>query len=62
MRQYPEHHVLDRALLLEDHAGQIEQHLVALHLELGLFVQLGVAQADAAELQVGREDLAGRVQ
>lgn len=50
MRQYPEHHVLDRALLLEDHACQIEQHLVALHLELGLFVQLGVTQADAAEL------------
>lgn len=36
--QYPEDHVLDGALLLENHSGQIQQHLVAFHLQLGLFV------------------------
>lgn len=55
MRQYPQHHVLNGALLLKHHPGQVQQHLVPLHLQLRPLVQLGVPQADAAELEVGRE-------
>jgi hypothetical protein len=57
VRQYPENDVLDGALLLEYHPGQVEQHLVPLHLQLGLLVEVGVAEADAAELEVAGEHL-----
>lgn len=55
MRKNAQHHMLNGALLLKDHSRQIQQHLIALNLQLGLFVQLGIAQADAAELQIRRE-------
>lgn len=32
VREYPQHHVFDRALLLEDHPRQVQQHLVPFHL------------------------------
>jgi hypothetical protein len=57
VRQYPENDVLDGALLLEYHPGQVEQHLVPLHLQLGLLVEVGVAETDAAELEVAGEHL-----
>lgn len=41
--QYPEHHVLDGALLLEDHPGQIQQDLVPLHLQLRLLVEMRIS-------------------
>lgn len=45
-----------RALLLEDHPSQVQQHLVPLHLQLRPLVKLSVSEADAAELKVGREN------
>lgn len=55
MRQYAQHHMLNRALLLEYHSRQIQQHLIPFDLELRLFVQLSVAQTDTAELQIRRK-------
>ena len=48
----PVDHGVQGALLLEDDPGQVQQHLVPLDLQLRPFVQLGVPQADAAELEV----------
>jgi hypothetical protein len=47
---------LHGGLLLEDDPGQVQQHLVPLHLQLGALVDLGVAQPDAAELEVLLEE------
>ena len=52
MSQDPRHHLLQRALLLEDDAGQVEQDLVPLHLQQGPLVQLGVPEAEPAELEI----------
>ena len=41
---------------MEDDAGQVEEHLVPLHLELAALVELRVAEPDPAELQVLLED------
>lgn len=57
-----EDHVLDGALLLEDHPGQVEEHLVPLYFQLRFLVQLGIPQPDAAELQVRGKDLPGITQ
>lgn len=57
VRQDSEHHVLNRALLLENHSRQIQQDLIPLHLQLRLFVQLRIPQPDSAELQVRCKDL-----
>ena len=57
VRQNPEHHVLYRALLLEDHSGQVQQHLVPLDFELRLLVEVSVPQPDSAKLQVTGEYL-----
>ena len=43
-------------LFVEDDAGQVEEHLVPLHLQLAALVELRIAEADAAELQVLLED------
>ena len=48
--------MLYRALLFEDHAGQVQQHLVAFHLQLRFLVEVRVAETDAAELEVAGED------
>ena len=38
--------MLYRALLFEDHAGQVQQHLVAFHLQLRFLVEVRVAGED----------------
>ena len=48
----PVDHGVQGALLLEDDPGQVEQHLVPLHLQLGALVHLGVAEPQPAELEV----------
>ena len=58
MSQDPRHHLLQRALLLEDDAGQVEQDLVPLHLQQGPLVQLGVPEAETTELQIFLKDSA----
>lgn len=60
VRQYAKDHVLYGALLLEDHACQIEQHLIALDFQLRFLKQLRIAQSDATELQIRGEDLQRR--
>lgn len=55
VRQYPQHDVFDGGLLLEYHPGQVQQHLVALYLQLGLLVEVSVPEADSAELEVTGE-------
>ena len=52
MGEDPVNHQLKGGLLLEDDAGQVQQHLVPLHLELAALIQLCVTQPNAAELQV----------
>jgi len=52
-----EDHVLDGALLLEDHAGQIQEHLVPLDFQLRFLIQLCISQSNATELQIRRKDL-----
>ena len=52
MGEDPVDHDLQGALLLEDDPGQVEQHLVPLHLQLGPLVHLGVAEPQPAELEV----------
>ncbi len=47
---------LHGGLLLEDDPGQVQQHLVPLHLQLRALVDLGVAQPDAAKLEVLLEE------
>ena len=46
---------LQRGLLLEDDPGQVQQHLVPLHLQLRSLVDLRVAQPDPAKLEVPLE-------
>ena len=41
---------------MEDDPGQVEQHLVPLHLQLAALVELRVSEPDPAELQVLLED------
>ena len=48
--QDPGHHLLQRALLLEDHPGKVQQHLVPLHLQQRPLVYLGVPQPETTEL------------
>lgn len=52
-----EDHVLDGALLLEDHARQIQQHLITLDFQLRFLKELRIAQANATELQIRGKDL-----
>lgn len=60
VRQYAKDHVFDGALLLKDHACQIEQHLITLDFQLRFLKQLRITQSDATELQVRGEDLQRR--
>ena len=55
VREDSEHHVLYGTLLLEDHPCQVEQHLVPLHLQLTLLVQLSIPQPNPTELQIAGE-------
>jgi hypothetical protein len=50
-----EHHMFNGALLFEDHTRQIKEHLVPLHFELALLIQLSIPQPNAAELQIAGE-------
>lgn len=55
--EYAEDHVLYGALLLEDHACQIQQHLISLNFQLRFLKKLRIAQANATELQIRGKDL-----
>lgn len=57
VRENSEDHVLNGALLLEDHTRQVKQNLVPLDLQLRLLVEMRIAQTNTAELQVTREYL-----
>lgn len=57
VRENSEDHVLNGALLLEDHTRQVKQNLVPFDLQLRLLVEMRIAQSNTAELQVTREYL-----
>lgn len=57
VRKYPIYNVFYRALLFEDHTSEVQQDLVPFDLQLGGLVEVGISEADAAELQVTGEDL-----
>jgi len=54
-----EDHVLNGALLLEDHACQIQEHLIPLDLQLRFLIQLCIPQPNPTELQIRGKDLMG---
>jgi hypothetical protein len=47
--------MFDGALLFEDHSRKIKEHLVPLHFELALLIELGIPQSNATELQIAGE-------
>jgi len=48
--------MFDGTLFFEDHSRQIEKHLVPLHFKLAPFIELGIPQPNATELQVTGEN------
>ena len=58
MCEDPLYHGVQGALLLEDNPGQVQEDLVALDLQQTPLVDLGVPQAQAAELEILLKNLA----